>query len=93
MSYYAEQELFIVIFNFTRSDLIMSKTEIQHLLKTDMDRKRIKRIKKIMVNSWEEVNFSYFKPKKLPKDDFNKKLWDKICKEEPCNIYFMQELD
>lgn len=46
MSYYAEQELFIVRFNFTRSDLIMSKTEIQHLLKTDMDRKQIKTIKK-----------------------------------------------
>lgn len=86
MSYYAEQDLFIVRFNFTRSDLIMSKTEIQHLLKTDMDRKQIKIIKKIIVDSWEEVKFSYFRPKKLPKDGFNKKLWDKICKGETCNI-------
>ena len=84
MSYYAEQELFIVRFGSTRSNLIMSKAEIQHLLRTDMDRKRITAIRKITVDSMEAVNFSYFKPKKLNEYSYNKKLWDKICEEDIC---------
>ena len=84
MSYSANQELFIVRFDSTCTNLIMSKAEIQHLLKLEMDRKRITAIRKITVDSMEAVDFSYFKPKKLNEYSYNKKLWDKICEEDKC---------
>lgn len=81
MAYTLNKELFIVRFQNSKENKIMSKAEIQHLLKRECDRKRITAIRKITVDSMEAVRFSYFRPKKLSPYGYSKKLWDKICGE------------
>ena len=81
MSYRLDTELFIVRFQNSIENKIMSKAEVQHLLKIECDRRKITAIRKITVDSMESVKVSYFRPKKLSPYNYNKKLWDKICGE------------
>lgn len=81
MSYKLDTELFIVRFQNSKENKIMSKAEVQHLVKREVDRKRITAIRKITVDSMEAVRFSYFRPKKLSPYGYAKKLWDSICGE------------
>lgn len=81
MAYKLDTELFIVRFQNSKENKIMSKAEIQHLLKRECDRNRITAIRKITVDSMEAVRFSYFRPKKLSPYSYTKKVWDKIAGE------------
>lgn len=81
MAYRLDTELFIVRFQNSKESLIMSRAEIQHLLKRECDRNRITAIRKITFDSMEAVRFSYFRPKKLSPYGYAKKIWDKITGE------------
>lgn len=75
MSYKSDTELFIVRFQNSNENKIMSKKEIQNALKSNFFRGRLTAIRKITVDSMEAVDFSYFKPKKW------NPLWKEICEE------------
>lgn len=81
MSFRLDKELFIVRFTKKEDSLIMSKSEIQSLLKKEVDRKQITAIRKITIDSMEAVDFKYFKPKHLSPYSYSFKLWKKICEE------------
>lgn len=82
MSYRLNTELFIVRFQNSNENRIMSKAEVQHLLKIRIDREKVTAIRKITVDSMEAVNFSYFKPKHLSPYCYATKIWNEICKED-----------
>lgn len=82
MSFRLDKELFIVRFTKKEDSLIMSKSEIQSLLKKEVDRKQITAIRKITIDSMEAVDFKYFKPKSLSPYSYSFKLWKNICEEK-----------